>query len=1196
MYRRMRFLAVFVAAPLCAEVVHLHYAEERAEMLDLQKNFGMPWVLIALPPGSVETAFFPSDRGITGYALVKNAQPGLFQLVNRRWQQLAVPTNELLDTFFALHNRDIWVAHSTTQLRHSRLLHYDGRHWSSVPSPNSDRIRTLWFTSADNGWAGGDWGQIMHWNGKKWQLLAGPVPFHYARLFMPDATHGWIAIKSPYQGARLAAFHDGRITVATDSSESAALDAVFYFSQFHGPDVFAPDTRIRQNQCLQQASHDTLSFVNLLPEMTFGFAHKSKVVQNGFLLGGDNEPVTGIYLDPAPSRSPASSCVNWRILSHDTLTRVLTIACPVDSLPYARPLFYTHRVPWSFQEHGYCAADFNHDRLPDLYCVVTQGANRFYLSDSTLGNKQLRIESAERAGVQGATTFTDARANYDEGVSCADTDNDGEQDILVTSLWGPNQFFKNRGNNRYDDATIESGLYADFGRTYSAIWGDVDMDGDVDLFVSNEDSTNHLYLNNGAGQFTDATSSTGLLIDRGGIGSSFADIDDDNDPDLFVPRYGRRNLLYRNDGPDPHTRLPRFTEIGRAAGIAGDDTLARCSSAVFADLDNDADPDLLVTVLTGPCRLYENAGQNRFIDRSASCGLENRMLHQTALILDADHDTDQDIIIGRRNGYDYYENVGHWQFRRRTNCGLPEEGFVTGMVALDWDHDGDLDVRIGDDNHETGESENQINNAAFLQINLSASVSNRDAIAAKAFLYPSGRLGDATALTGMREVNAGSGYNGMNSRVLHFGLGAHRFVDLRVVFPSGLIVERKHIPAGTFLNLDEQTGRDRLLALVKKWAARVAGKPGNQKHAVLFALFFGLLTAVCLFIRAKKLWSGPVCWLIFVLPAVSFLAPFAMLYVAPLPLRHMVSLVFGLGSLSIVLFFGNRLYGMGIAKLEKQEKLYLATSAFFHGEWAAKKLNRLSLFCANLDEAVMSPLVLDSLQQAIHDFNVLLIPELENICELARTSGLVGPLTRRIKDDFKTIMLVLNQINIESVLSKQVSEKSSAGLTLRLAALQAHLAELRDAVQQRFSCSVFEIVRQAVRLLEPLQAKCTLYSEINETVTGRMAPAYLSQIVENLLQNSVRSLQQQPQPRIDVYLAADHDKITIRVQDNGCGIPAAVQARLFTEQISTRKDGGLGLFYSRQILQRYGGSISLVRSAESAGTIMEIVLKRIEHD
>ncbi len=126
----------------------------------------------------------------------------------------------------------------------------------------------------------------------------------------------------------------------------------------------------------------------------------------------------------------------------------------------------------------------------------------------------------------------------------------------------------------------------------AAAFADVDGDNDLDVLITGffDDTLpiapkSKLYINDGSGQFTEMVNTT---LENIGIGSiAFSDIDGDDDQDLFLAGYsvnGDISILYNNDGQG------NFTEIANTPFLD-----VHYGSAKFADVDNDGDPDLLLT-------------------------------------------------------------------------------------------------------------------------------------------------------------------------------------------------------------------------------------------------------------------------------------------------------------------------------------------------------------------------------------------------------------------------------------------------------------------------------------------------------------------------------------------------------------------------------------------------------------------------
>ena len=245
---------------------------------------------------------------------------------------------------------------------------------------------------------------------------------------------------------------------------------------------------------------------------------------------------------------------------------------------------------------------------------------------------------------------------------------------------------------------------------------DVDGDGLLDLYFVNQIGTNELWRNLGAGRFENITERAGVgRADVVSVGASFADIDNDGDPDLFVTSVRGGNALFENLGG-------RFRDISAAAGV---DYVGHSSGAVFLDYDGDGLLDLLVTnvgTYTSDERadgfftaledafeghlfserseasiLYRNLGDNAFREVSAAAGLVDDSWSGDASIVDFDADNDPDLYILNMQGSDhYYENTaGVFVDRTAANFARTPWGAM-GIKAFDHDNDGDLDLFLTD--------------------------------------------------------------------------------------------------------------------------------------------------------------------------------------------------------------------------------------------------------------------------------------------------------------------------------------------------------------------------------------------------------------------------------------------------------------------------------------------------------------------
>ena len=325
-------------------------------------------------------------------------------------------------------------------------------------------------------------------------------------------------------------------------------------------------------------------------------------------------------------------------------TSVTKPASPVDHVAFteialAAGLDYRHGfrrdTTSTVSVGGVAVGDYDDDGWLDLYIAQGDtGSNLLYRNQSQAGTYAFENFS----GTAGVAMALDSKT---AGPTFADYDGDGDEDLFVGGVEDePFKVFSNNGDGTFADVTTASGLSAiERENNVSSAFGDFDQDGDLDLFVAHwtfsigelpTGSTQHLWRNNGDGTFTDVSEATfvgDLLIEAAGndftFTPNFADIDNDADLDLLVVADNGTSQVLLNNG-DQGGGLYTFSKVTDENVITDEAGMG----ASVADFDNDGDLDWFVssisedgsTTRTGN-RFYENTGNGIFADTTSDAGV-----------------------------------------------------------------------------------------------------------------------------------------------------------------------------------------------------------------------------------------------------------------------------------------------------------------------------------------------------------------------------------------------------------------------------------------------------------------------------------------------------------------------------------------------------------------------------------------------
>lgn len=442
---------------------------------------------------------------------------------------------------------------------------------------------------------------------------------------------------------------------------------------------------------------------------------------------------------------------------------------------------------------GCSVADYDNDGDPDLY-ITNYGPNVLYRNE---GHGTF-FDVTVKAGV--------GDDRWSAGAVFVDIDRDGDLDLYVANYL---RF------NIADLGRYSSGCYW---KGAPVMCGPRGFEGEADV----------LYRNNGDGSFTDISDQANVAGSAlFGLGVLAGDVDEDGDTDIFVANDSQMNLLFLNDGRG------RFEERGLVAGVAlsGDGRKQAGMGVDLGDYDGDGDQDLFVTNFSDDYHtLYRNDGGGLFTDVSLIAGLDpatRSSLGWGGGFFDYDNDGDLDLFIAGGHVYPdvgthdplttyrqrnlLFRNEGNGRFTDVTERSGPGLALVQpsrGVAFGDYDDDGDLDIIVVNENEVPALLRNDGGNANhWFKVRLIGTRSNRDGVGARLRLHAGGH-------TQVREVRVNGSFYSSHDPRIHFGLGDETSVKrLEVRWPSGTEQVLADLPADHLVTIDEALGVVSIISL-----------------------------------------------------------------------------------------------------------------------------------------------------------------------------------------------------------------------------------------------------------------------------------------------------------------------------------------------------------------------------------------------
>lgn len=449
-------------------------------------------------------------------------------------------------------------------------------------------------------------------------------------------------------------------------------------------------------------------------------------------------------------------------------------------------------------------SDIDNDGDQDLF--VTSGAN------SGNNNNQLYRNNGDGTFTEITTGPIVTDGMPSDGATLADYDNDGRIDCYVANWYGLNGLlYHGTGNGQFAQITGQAPANLP-SHSEAASWADYDNDGFLDLFVANSagDRKNFLYHNNGDGTFTRLLTGHPVTVQRISRCGVWGDYDNDGDVDLFVANEsGQSNEFYENLGGGSFQMI-----ISGDLVTDGGDSW----SASWGDYDNDGYLDLYVANNGGEVGfLYHNNGDKSFTRIFGQPPATDLNWGTSSSWVDYDNDADLDLYVAcgwgptgsTKQKNRLYRNDGAGVFTRITDDPVAaDSGWAYGCAFGDYDNDGDQDLVVA---RWQSESENNTmyrndsgNANHWIDINCIGRASNNSAIGARLTLVAT--IGGQTVRQ-MREVSSTNGYCSENSLNVEYGLGDATVIDtLRIEWPSGTVDLHHGVGINQFVAAIEGSG------------------------------------------------------------------------------------------------------------------------------------------------------------------------------------------------------------------------------------------------------------------------------------------------------------------------------------------------------------------------------------------------------
>ncbi|MBX3009445.1 MAG: VCBS repeat-containing protein [Melioribacteraceae bacterium] len=1104
-----------------------------------------------------------------------------YQFNSGNWKKISIPHKDdyiyYITTYHSKNSVLIiamdqkWYAHFFT-LQNDRLTKH--------PLIHTNPFNFFSIVDSANIYAAGAFGSLVKYDGSTFKIIKNPIKSHIDVFYSAGGNRYWLGTKS--DGIF---FFDGKSFTKYECEESDVHELTKFY--YNGDKFYAQTTHgivLRLNG--NKFYHDNNGIIDKPQQI---------LTQNGpGVVKLSVPPDYRQQVDIPKSYNPLSlySLGENKLIMTSTSSKIY-IGSGSQGNYFTDQTHHFNINPFFLSKpEAISVADINRDGLEDIFFMFGNSPASAYLNSTTNIFSQNRLSFDTLINKQSWFTHVIGEIN-----------GDGFPDLVTAQFKNGKSYLEMFYGNGLDfdyGGRLELPSFINERAVENLSLADLDSDGDLDLAVvfylgrGSETGTLLFFENSLWGRYSLLKTSQQKEFNGWNKQAIFADFNNDGKNDLYVVnKWGKNKLFIKmNDN-----------FVNRTDTYFNEQTKTISHSASVFDYDNDGDLDILVISDSPVIQLLENNGKAFFTNVSRRIKLDqlldNYLMINSADIAigDLNNDGFQDIIIVIKSNSTLHNlvllNEKGEQFKENRADLMLDNYLLNNVVLADIDIDGDLDI-LGYDNSNFRLLINNLDDSNYLKVQLTGTHASYDARGSLIYLFKSGGNFSANALVGFRQTgNIQSSKNYFSSIISHFGIQDSSRYDVKVKFYGGKTVYVQNLTPGQTIKVKEENNIYATIINLPGTLFRFFSTTEIQIYMVLITISFGI------FLFGLKYGYKVYGWdtkSVVILSVTNISAFWIITTITSLQTNMIIkyglpaSVMFIGTAIPLYISFLQREKPLTPKEIDQHKNNLLKYSiAFFHGEWALTNLNGLILLFENLPMPLSeNHKIYDQLINRMNSFNSLANKNFQRMIETAK---LIPPFYD--KDELNELDDSEVELSTEIDLSPHSLFRNRNSILKRFYLIKKIIISIRNKIVKEYSVLPEEVINSIVNplLIDNEESNITITKTKNysEEIWVLASGFELAEVIGNCIQNSIRAIELD-QGKIEIELEKITPKIRIAISDNGKGISKELWDKIFESGFTQNSSSGIGLFQSREILNKYGGRIYVSESKAHFKTTINIEL------